>query len=116
MFPKITFSIILAGSAVLAGFFLGFPTEFAAADQCSGNGWVKVSPDCPLPDNLRVGDQIEITVGSTVFARRQIIATGKCHGEVRYFTSVPADDCGWRQTVTSYKRSQNAANALSVPQ
>jgi hypothetical protein len=94
-------------SVAITAATLFFSSSFAQAAGCSGPGWVKVSPDCPLPNNLGVGDGIEITVGSAVFAHGTVVAVGSCYGETRYFTSDDKSDCGFRRTVTAYRRTTN---------
>jgi hypothetical protein len=96
-------------SAALGGFLFLFPCSFALAVECAGPGWVRVSPDCPVPNDLGVGDTIEVTVGSAVFSRGKIVALARCNGEVRYLTSANQSGCGWRKTITAYRRTASTS-------
>jgi hypothetical protein len=102
-------------SIALLVLLLSSPGGAFATSECREQGWVKVSPHCPLPDDLKIGDQIEIVVGSAISARRAIVARGRCNGEAHYLTSTNTADCGWRRTITAYQRTDTAANAMKAP-
>jgi hypothetical protein len=109
MFKRVVFPVAAAGLFVL------FSGSFAEAASCQGPGWVRVSPECPVPGDLTVGDSIEITVGSAVFAHQKIVKVANCRGEKRYFTSASQTGCGFHKTFTAYRRlSNDSLNALKA--
>jgi hypothetical protein len=75
-----------------------------AQTACSGD-WITVSDACPLPADLVPGDEIQITVGSALHTRQQVVAASACDGESAYLTSDTQAGCGWRRAITAYRRA-----------
>jgi hypothetical protein len=78
-------------------------------------GWIKVGPESPLPDDLKQGDEIEISVGSAVSAQRPIAAVGTSNGKPRYFTSTLESGSGWHNAITAYRRTTGSAEPWKLP-
>jgi hypothetical protein len=66
--------------------------------------WTKVPPGGSVPDDLDVGDDIEVTVGSAIHNRGTIVSVQAFGSEVRYFTA-PVTQKGWRKAITAYRRA-----------
>lgn len=95
-------SIALAAVTLLWG--IGFHQPGPALAACSG-GWITVSAECPLPADLVPGDEIQITVGSALHTRQQVVGASACNGETSYLTSDDQSGCGWRRSITAYHRT-----------
>lgn len=115
-------SWILAGVGLVIG-SATMPIDSVQAQSRCASGWVLVGGECRLPDDLVIGDQIEITIGSAVSRRGQVFGYAQCDGQRTYYTSASQQGCGWRNAITAYRRTNggelgtetSAASALKVP-
>ncbi len=92
------FGFVLALSGALGG------VAAQAAGGCGG-GWVRVGGGCALPEDLTVGDQVEVSIGSAVSQRGPIVGFADCGGQRTYYTSPQQSGCGWRDAITAYVRA-----------
>lgn len=115
-------SWFLAGVGLLVGVTTAGIGGAQAQSRCAA-GWVLIDGVCRLPDDLTIGDQVELSIGSAVSRRSMILGFAECNGQRTYYTSAQQSGCGWRNAITAYRRSNgglgsqtNAARALEVPQ
>jgi hypothetical protein len=80
------------------------------AMACEG-GWVRVAGQCALPQDLTIGDEIEVSIGSAVSHRGVIVGIAVCEGQRGYHTSARQAGCGWRHAITAYARRNTATLA-----
>lgn len=113
---------------LLAGFGLSLGvtgvvghTDAQALPVCGG-GWVRVGNACVLPEDLSIGDRVQISIGSAVNGREVIVGFAECEGHRTYYTSSQQSGCGWRNAITAYARTDGGADrqiestsALDVP-
>jgi hypothetical protein len=81
------------------------------AMACEG-GWVRVAGQCALPQDLTIGDEVEVSIGSAVSHRGVIVGITVCEGQRGYHTSARQTGCGWRYAITAYARRRTATTAV----
>ncbi len=79
--------------------------------RCGGGGWVRVGGECALPQDLSIGDEVEVSIGSAVNQRGVIVGFAVCEGQRGYRTSPLQTGCGWRNAITAYARRSTATMA-----
>lgn len=94
---------MLTGVTALIG-ICGFQPASSLAASCAGD-WVTVSAECPLPADLLPGDELQVTVGSVVHSQLRVVRLSECNGQPAYLTSATQEGCGWRRSITAYRRS-----------
>jgi hypothetical protein len=111
-FPK----LILVSIGLLMASSAHFGSGAALAQDACDEGWVRVGAQCALPDDLVVGDEIQVTIGSAVNLRSTVVGFVECGGHRTYYTFTGQTDCGWRDAVTAYSRTSltTAEQAMSV--
>ena len=86
---------------------LGSPVQ-ADSRATNGGGWVQVSSGSAVPQNLSVGDQIQLSVGSGNGGGGTVVGFADCGGQRTYYTSTRQSGCGWRNAIIAYARTTPA--------
>lgn len=99
---------LFAGFCLVLAFLIIDGGVAKQAGAACGGGWVSVGGGCELPDDLSIGDQVEVSIGSAVSQRGAIVGYMACEGRRTYYTSPRQSGCGWRSAITAYARTASS--------
>ena len=114
---------VAAGSVLFIGVLGNGGVADAQVSKPGQGNWVRVGNGSMVPQDLSIGDQVELSIGSVVEGRGAIVGSADCGGQRTYYTSSRQTGCGWSNSITAYARSSTetgaqatATTALEVPQ